>query len=186
MDKYINSYLVMISLRGLADHTRISYSTYIRSYLHYLSDILGKLPEVSWQELRDYIRWLQNERNLSDRTINCATAPVLCQNDPPNALNQSFFLQSVYGVVLLYDLIHQTANLFLLPVHFGSQLLSLLHKLYAFIVRFFTTSFNFSRSGKAFLSRYAFALINVPGSANCLRRQAQGFVAFPKVTVWFD
>ncbi len=65
MDKYFNSYLEMISLRGLADHTRISYSTYIRSYLHYLSDILGKLPEdVSWQKLRDYIRWLQNERNL--------------------------------------------------------------------------------------------------------------------------
>lgn len=77
MDKYFNSYLEMISLRGLSDHTRISYSTYIRSYLNYLSVVLCKLPEdVSWQELRDYIKWLQQVRGLSDRTINCAIAQL--------------------------------------------------------------------------------------------------------------
>ena len=27
---------------------------------------------VSWQELRDYIKWIQKERNLADRTINTA------------------------------------------------------------------------------------------------------------------
>ena len=77
MDKYFNSYLEMISLRGLTDHTRISYSTYIRSYLDYLSNVLSKSPEdVSWQELRDYIKWLQHERGLSDRTINCAISQL--------------------------------------------------------------------------------------------------------------
>lgn len=61
----------MISLRGLTDHTIKSYSTYIRAYLDYLSLILHKIPEdVSWEELRDFIRWLQKEKNLSDRTIN--------------------------------------------------------------------------------------------------------------------
>ena len=61
----------MISLRGLTDHTIVSYSTYIRAYLDYLSNILHKMPEdVSWAELRDFIRWLQKEKNLSDRTIN--------------------------------------------------------------------------------------------------------------------
>ena len=71
MDKYIKHFREMISLRGLTDHTIKSYSTYIRAYLNYLKDILHKLPEeVSWQELRDYINWLQKERNLSDRTIN--------------------------------------------------------------------------------------------------------------------
>lgn len=54
----------MISLRGLTDHTVKSYSTYIRAYLDYLSNVLGKLPEdVSWEELREYIRWLQKERS---------------------------------------------------------------------------------------------------------------------------
>ena len=61
----------MISLCGLTDHTIKSYSTYIRAYLDYLTNILPKLPEdVSWDELRDFIRWIQKEKNLSNRTIN--------------------------------------------------------------------------------------------------------------------
>ena len=77
MDNYFNSFREMISLRGLTDHTAKSYSTYIRSYLDYLGNILHKLPEdVTWAELRDYIRWLQKERNLSDRTINTAISQL--------------------------------------------------------------------------------------------------------------
>ena len=77
MDKYFNLYREMISLRGLTDHTLKSYSTYIRSYLDYLQNILHKYPEdVSWQELRDYIKWIQKERNLADRTINCAVSQL--------------------------------------------------------------------------------------------------------------
>lgn len=71
MDKYFNLYREMLSLRGLTDHTLMSYSTYIRVYLNYLSTVLHKLPEdISWSELRDFICWIQKERNLSDRTIN--------------------------------------------------------------------------------------------------------------------
>lgn len=71
MDDYLNQFREMISLRGLTDHTVKSYSTYIRAYLDYLSSVLHKMPEdISWQELRDFIRWLQKEKNLSDRTIN--------------------------------------------------------------------------------------------------------------------
>lgn len=71
MDNYLNLYREMISLRGLTDHTIMSYSTYIRVYFDYLSNILHKMPEdISWAELRDFIRWLQNEKHLSDRTIN--------------------------------------------------------------------------------------------------------------------
>ena len=77
MDNYLNSFREMISLRGLTDHTLKNYCTYIRAYLDYLSTCLHKLPEdVSWPELRDYIRWLQNSRNLSDRTINCAISQL--------------------------------------------------------------------------------------------------------------
>ena len=77
MDKYLNSFRDMISLRGLAEHTLINYCTYIRAYLDYLSGILHKMPEeVSWDELRDYIRWLQKSRGLSDRTINCAISQL--------------------------------------------------------------------------------------------------------------
>ena len=71
MDKYLSAFREMISLRGLTDHTVTSYSTYIRAYLDHLSGILHKMPEdVSWDELRDFIRWLQREKDLSDRTMN--------------------------------------------------------------------------------------------------------------------
>lgn len=67
----------MISLRGLTEHTTISYSTYIRAYLDYLTVILHKAPEeVSWEELRDYIKWLKKSRDLSDRTVNCAISQL--------------------------------------------------------------------------------------------------------------
>lgn len=61
----------MISLRSLTEHTAKSYSTYIKTYLFYLSEILHKTPEeVSWSDLREFVRWLQREKSLSDRTIN--------------------------------------------------------------------------------------------------------------------
>ena len=67
----------MISLRGLTDHTLKNYCTYIRAYLDYLALILHKAPEdVSWDELRGYIRWLQKSRGLSDRTVNCAISQL--------------------------------------------------------------------------------------------------------------
>lgn len=77
MDNYLYSFREMISLRGLTCHTLKNYCTYIRAYLDYLTNILHKQPEeVSWQELRDYIRWLQKSRGLSDRTINCAISQL--------------------------------------------------------------------------------------------------------------
>ena len=61
----------MISLRGLTDHTLTSYSTYISAYLQYLSDVCSVSPEeASWQQMRDFIFWLQKNRGISDRTVN--------------------------------------------------------------------------------------------------------------------
>lgn len=71
MDEYFKQFREMISLRGLTDHTVLSYSTYLRVYLEYLDAFIQKRPEeVSWAELRGFIRWLQSEKHLSDRTIN--------------------------------------------------------------------------------------------------------------------
>lgn len=77
MDNYIDTFREMISLRGLSDHTLKSYCTYIRAYLEYLQNISGKSPEdVSWQDMRDFIIWLQQSRCLSDRTINIAISQI--------------------------------------------------------------------------------------------------------------
>lgn len=67
---YLETFREMISLRGLTDHTVKAYSTYIRAYLEYL-EMLGTDPQnASWDLMRDFIKWLQTSRDLSDRTIN--------------------------------------------------------------------------------------------------------------------
>lgn len=74
---YLTQFREMISLRGLTAHTITSYSTYISVYLDYLSAVLGKDPsDVTWDELREFIRWLQKTRGLSDRTINHAISQL--------------------------------------------------------------------------------------------------------------
>lgn len=77
MNDYLNTYREMISLRGLTAHTLKNYCTYIRAYLNYLECFLHKSPEdVSWDELRSFILWLQKARGLSDRTINCVISQL--------------------------------------------------------------------------------------------------------------
>lgn len=77
MQKYLDSYIQMISLRGLTRHTMQSYSTYLRAYLHYLETVLHKLPEdVSWEELRFFILWIQQQRSLADRTVNACISQL--------------------------------------------------------------------------------------------------------------
>ena len=58
----------MIALRGLTDHTLKSYRTYISAYLDFVFDLLKKDPaDVTWDEMRLFIKHLQNTRHLSDR-----------------------------------------------------------------------------------------------------------------------
>ncbi len=77
MNTYLNNYRDMISLRGLSNHTLKSYCTYITAYLSFLQDVIHTSPEdVSWQQMRDFILWIQTQRHLSDRTINHCRAQL--------------------------------------------------------------------------------------------------------------
>ena len=77
MDNYLNTFREMLSLRGLSEHTLKGYSTYIRAYLNYLQQVIHVSPEdVSWQQMREFIRWLQKDRSLADRTINCVISQL--------------------------------------------------------------------------------------------------------------
>ena len=74
---YIKRYKEMISLRGLSDHTVTSYCTYIYAYLEYISNILHKYPsQVTWNDMRAFIVWLQGTRHLSDRTVKVAISQL--------------------------------------------------------------------------------------------------------------
>lgn len=71
MQRYLYSYKLMVSLLGLTNHTLKSYSTYISAYLSYLESVLHKSPEdVSWDDIRSFILWIQRQRSLADRTVN--------------------------------------------------------------------------------------------------------------------
>lgn len=77
MDNYLSIYREMISLRGLTDRTVKSYATYIRAYLDYLQHHLFKIPEeVTWQELREFVFYIKQRRQLSDRTMNCCISQL--------------------------------------------------------------------------------------------------------------
>lgn len=77
MQKYLDSYKQMLSLRGLTDHTLQSYCTYLCAYLDYLETVLHKSPDaVSWEELRSFILWIQQQRSLADRTVNACISQL--------------------------------------------------------------------------------------------------------------
>ena len=77
LNEYLDTYITMISLRGLTNHTVKSYKTYISAYLDYVFVLLKKDPaDVSWDEMRSFIKHLQHSRNLSDRTINAVISQL--------------------------------------------------------------------------------------------------------------
>jgi len=70
MQQYIERFLEMAYVRGLAANTLTSYKCYISSYLAYL-EAAGRMPEdATWEEIRAYISFVKKSRGLSDRTIN--------------------------------------------------------------------------------------------------------------------
>lgn len=76
-EEYLDAFVTMISLRGLTDHTLKSYTTYISAYLDFVFDFLRKDPaDVTWDEMRLFIKHLQMTRSLADRTINAAISQL--------------------------------------------------------------------------------------------------------------
>ena len=73
---YIKKYQKMISLRNLSEHTKKSYTTYLKTYLEFL-DLIHKYPsQVTIKDLQRYVIWLKETRNLADRTINTAISQL--------------------------------------------------------------------------------------------------------------
>jgi len=67
----------MLEFRGLTESTIKGYTSYIRVYLDYLDNFLKKHPsDVTWDELRGYIRYLDKTKNHAPRTINAVIASI--------------------------------------------------------------------------------------------------------------
>lgn len=78
-NSYTQKFSDMLSLRDLAEGTVKNYLSYLNQYLDFLEDSLaGKLPEeVSWEEVRSYIRYLKDVRKLNNRSINPHIAQLI-------------------------------------------------------------------------------------------------------------
>jgi len=71
MEKYINEFKKMSELRGLADNTLKSYTSYLREFLSYTEKQLSKdVEQFTWSEIREYVLYLKNVKKLNPRSIN--------------------------------------------------------------------------------------------------------------------
>ena len=70
-EKLLQEYEQSLRFRGLTPKSVKAYLTYIRYYLVFMAEILLKpIEESDWNDKRHFIEWIQEERNLSDRTVN--------------------------------------------------------------------------------------------------------------------
>lgn len=60
----------MLAARGLAPNTIRAYKTYLKPYLDFLSSHSVLPEDASWQDMRDFLCFIQESRSLSDRTVN--------------------------------------------------------------------------------------------------------------------
>lgn len=68
----LNKHKDILSFRDLAAGTAATYVSYMTSYILWVeSELPGRpLSEVTWEEVRSYIRYLRDVRKLNPRTIN--------------------------------------------------------------------------------------------------------------------
>lgn len=79
MDKYFNSYREMISLRGLTDHTIQGYSTYIKAYFEFLTDVIHKPWDVTQLPMRKFDTYLPYVPTVDEVKLFINTLPTLKQ-----------------------------------------------------------------------------------------------------------
>lgn len=71
MSDYLSEFREMLRCRNLTIHTQDQYCITIGRFLDYYSDKLNKDPaNFEWHEIRTFLDYIQENRHLSDRTIN--------------------------------------------------------------------------------------------------------------------
>lgn len=79
----INSLLLakhidFLSIRDLSGRTINTYKSYLSQYINWVESELGSilLSDVSWEQIRSYVRYLKDIRKLNNRTINVHLAQL--------------------------------------------------------------------------------------------------------------
>ena len=75
---YLRQHEDILSFRDLAIGTVNTYVSYLSQFIDWTESFLGAkpLPDISWEEIRSYIRYLKDVRSLNPRTINVHIAQL--------------------------------------------------------------------------------------------------------------
>jgi site-specific recombinase XerD len=75
---YLQRHIDILSLRELASGTIATYASYMTQFIDWVENHLsGKpLPDISWDELRSYVKYLKAVRSLDPQTINVHIAQL--------------------------------------------------------------------------------------------------------------
>ncbi len=67
---YFSIFIEMLEAKNVASNTIRTYKTYIKPYLSYLDSLSVNPEDVSWNVVRSFLKKIQTDRQLSDRTLN--------------------------------------------------------------------------------------------------------------------
>ena len=75
---YLKQHIDILSFRDLAPGTITTYSSYMTQFIEWTESLLSSKPlsDISWEELRSYIRFLKEVRELNPRTVNVHIAQL--------------------------------------------------------------------------------------------------------------
>ncbi len=65
---YLAVFIEMLQARNFSANTVKNYQTYLKPFLSYLNNLSLSPENVPWEVVRSFLKWLQAERCLSDRT----------------------------------------------------------------------------------------------------------------------
>jgi site-specific recombinase XerD len=75
---YLKQHIDILSFRDLASGTITTYTSYMTQFIEWTESFLSSKPlsDISWEELRSYIRFLKDVRGLNPRTVNVHIAQL--------------------------------------------------------------------------------------------------------------
>lgn len=75
---YLKQHIDILSFRDLAPGTIATYTSYMTQYIDWVEANLDErpLPDISWAEIRSFLLFLKEVRNLNPRTVNVYIAQL--------------------------------------------------------------------------------------------------------------
>lgn len=75
---YLHQHIDILSFRDLASGTVATYTSYMTQFIEWTESSLSAKPlaDITWEELRSYIKYLKDIRNLNPRTVNVHIAQL--------------------------------------------------------------------------------------------------------------